>query len=143
MKIKKVISFIIIAAIIMSVATSSLADQATNYGGSAITHRIDSSPITKNSGNWTKTYDDNTSIRFQNSSLEQYQKSMVITYVSGTARPASSEKTVSSGQAAVKSDISSSYSGNTYLYLRIRNPYYQKSNASPMTTSGSFYGYLV
>jgi len=142
MKIKKVISFIIMAAIIMSVATSSLAAQSTNYAGSSISHRVDSSPITKSSGNWAKTYDSNTSITFQNSSLEQYQKSMVITYVSGTARAASSEKTVSSGQSPVKSVISSTYTGSTYLYLRIRNPYYQTSSASPMTTSGNFTGYL-
>lgn len=142
MKIKKIVSFLIVVAIIMSVATSSLAVQTTNYGSSSISHRIDTSPITKNSGNWAKAYDDNTSITFQDSSLEQYQKSMVITYVSGTARAASSEKTVSSGQDPVKSVISSTYSGNTYLYLRIRNPYYQTSSASPMSTSGSFYGYL-
>lgn len=141
MKIKKVISFIIIVAIIMSIATSTLAAQSTNYGSSAISHRIDSSPITKSSGNWTKIYDRNSSITFQNSSLERYQKSQAITYVSGTARAASSEKTITTG-VALSSTISSGYVGSTYLYLRIRNPYYQTSNASPMTTSGNFEGYL-
>jgi len=142
MKMKKLITFLAIIAITMSITVNSLAAQNTNYSYNNVSHRFDSSPIMKNSGNWAKTYDDNTSITFQNSSLEQYQKSTVITYVSGEVRSASSEKTVSSGQPPVKSVISSTYTGNTYLYLRIRNPYYQTSSASPMTTSGYFEGYL-
>lgn len=142
MKIKKLIAFVAIIAITMSITVNSLAAQNTNYAYNGLDHRFDSSPITKNSGNWAKTYDENTSITFQNSSLEQYQKSMVITFVSGKARSASGEKTVSSGQNPVKSVIKSTYTGNTYLYLRIRNPYHEQPNASPMTTSGSFYGYL-
>lgn len=128
------VTFLVLMFAFCSVALAAGGVQLYDYG--PITHRIDFGPLDKSTAaSWLSGSDHNSSVSFNNASLTRYQKSRVITE-DGIAM--SDEKTVNSGGSGQFSSIYSAYKSVEHTYLRVRNPYYGTSNASPMSTIGNF-----
>jgi len=146
---KRILSFILASVLVLLFVSAADAATLSNvpYDWTSISHRYDTSTISKPSGNWTLAKDSPTRIKYTNNSDPS---DVIITYhevyfvnQSGSSVCGGYKKAYTSSPYSI---TGSNMTGNnastaTTLKARIKNRYYGQTPSYTMSTAGKFTAY--